>query len=112
MTDQPQMTDYRPTVTSTVPCLITGNPQCGEPFCQHEDGRCYLRDKVGKAESTVGEATAEQLRAERLEQALRGLALTASEFLRVTLCDKAADAAAWRKLSGAVTRALESADAK
>jgi hypothetical protein len=53
-----------------------------------------------------------KLRAERLEQALRGLALAASEFLHVTLCDKISDTATWRKLSGAVTRALEAADAK
>jgi hypothetical protein len=47
----------------------------------------------------------------RLEEALRRLALAASEFLHVTLCDRISDTAAWRELSGAVTRALEAADA-
>lgn len=55
---------------------------------------------------------ADALRAARLERALRSLELAASEFLRVTLCDRISDSPSWRQLSGAVTRALECADGK
>jgi hypothetical protein len=29
-------------VTSTVPCPVTGDDPCSRPYCQHEDGRCFL----------------------------------------------------------------------
>jgi len=86
-----------------------------EPIgCPHPDCDDTSQSACGADDCPNGpraQRTAE-LRAARLEQALRGLALAASEFLHVTLCDKISDTVAWRKLSGAVTRALECADAK
>ena len=51
-------------------------------------------------------------REEHLEAALRNLADRASTFMRITLRHEFADTTEWRQLSGAVTQALECADAK